>query len=121
MPSKHFNKILLHTCTVQRATETQSGSGENIKTFSTLATGVVCRLVRNIQRFAAEGDSEERIRTDTVLIKATQDVEPGDQLTAFLWASDSSSYDTGTYVVLNRLQRNTTSAHHISLEVEKVG
>lgn len=119
--SKHFDAIFIHTCTVERATEVQSGSGEMELTYTTLATGVACRLVRKLERFAAEGSSKENIKSEMLLVKATSDVEAGDRVTAFAWTLTGNSYNVGTYEVLNRLQRNTTRAHHVSLELEQIG
>lgn len=118
--SKHFNAVLIHTCTVQRPTATRSESGATIDTFATNETGVPCRLVRKTERFASEGLSAENVLTELLLVKATADIEVGDRVTAFLWASDGTSYLTDTYEVLNRLQRNTKTAHHAALELERI-
>ena len=78
------------------------------------------RLVQKMERWASEGQSEEKLSTDLLLVKSTQDVEPGDKVTSFAWYAGGSAYSVGTYLVLNLLQRNTTAAHHVSLELEKV-
>lgn len=118
--SKHFNAILIHTCTVQRPTEAQSETGAVTQTWATNETGMPCRLVRKLERVASEGASAENVMTDMLLVKASADIQTGDRVTAFLWASDGSSYLTDTYSVLNRLQRNTKTAHHAALELERI-
>lgn len=118
--SKHFNAVLIHTCTVQRPTEAQSASGEMIPTFAENETGVWCRLVRRSERLANEQRSEENLHVDMLMVKAAADIQTGDRVTSFAWRSTGESYEAGTYEVKNRLQRNTTGAHHAALELEKV-
>lgn len=117
---RHFNAVLVHTCTVQRPSESRTESGDIEVTYSTTSSLVPCRLIQKMERFAAEGLSAENIRTDILLTKTTADIEVGDRVTSFAWLLDGTAYDVGTYTVLNRLQRNVRSAHHLSFELEQV-
>lgn len=120
-PATNFNAILIHRCSVERLTPSQSGSGEVEGTWAVVLTSVACRLVRKVERYAAERMSAETLKDELVLTKASYDIRPGDRLTTWTWASDGATYDVGTYVVLNRLQRNVKTAHHAALEVEQIG
>lgn len=118
--SAHFDKVLIHTCTIERATETRTGTGDSKFTFTSLSTNVPCRLVRKLQRFAAERMSRELLDVDMLLVKPAVDIEPGDRVTSFAWRSDGSSYDVGTFEVRTRLKRNIKTAHHTALELEQI-
>lgn len=120
MSLKQFNKILIHTCTVYRATESQSTSGEVEKTFSANESGVVCRLVRQVERVASESVSAENLLVDILIANIGEDIQVGDRVGAFLLKADSSSYEAGTYEVRTKVQRNTHRAHHLVFELEQL-
>ena len=118
--AKHFKSVLIHTCTIQRATLSRSGSGESIETFADSSTSNRCRLVRQLERFAAENISRERQYTDLLLLQVGADIQEGDRVTNFCYYDTGAATGEGTYTVTAVKTRNAKTAHHISVELEKV-
>lgn len=120
MASIHFQKKLIHSCTIQRNTPAQSSSGELIDSWANLATGVDCRYVEKREAFANEAVGFQVSKRHMLLLNSGVDVKDEDRIITILLKSDSSTVDAGPFVVDAVLERNTGSAHHISLELEKI-
>lgn len=117
----HFLRQLIHTCTVTRPTTSQSPTGESLQSYSTVDTAVRCRLTMKLERWADEATSREKVKTHLLLALPETDIQVGDRLTSFAWFKTREEIDNvGTLEVLHALQRNTTTTHHISFELEEV-
>lgn len=120
MASTHFQKHLIHECTIQRNTPVRSASGEPIPDWADSDTEVSCRYVERSERIASEGIGFMMLEQHMLLLNAGEDVLEEDRITDIVFKSDSSSVDAGPFSVEAVLKRSSTAAHHISLRLERV-
>lgn len=120
MASIHFQKKLIHTCTIQRNTPAQSGSGEPIASWANSSTGVSCRFVEKSERIAVESVSLQMMEEPILLFDDGVDVVEEDRITNVVLKADSSVVEAGPLTVEAVLKRNTGSAHHIRVNLERV-
>jgi len=117
---KHFNAILIHTCTIQRSTPATSTSGEPIPSWADVDTLVLCRYIQQRQSFPNEGLTAEHIRVDLVLLKAGTDIQEDDRISSIVLAADSTTVLSGPLTVTSVIRRNTTETNHLSVAVEAI-
>ena len=48
MSMTHFKRTLIHTCTIERRTDSQSESGELIPAWSNVSTATRCRYIQTV-------------------------------------------------------------------------
>lgn len=119
MASIHFKKKLIHQCTIQRNTPVQSTSGELIDSWADVDT-VDCRFVQKTETIAQESLSFQMLESPMMLMNAGEDVQEEDRIIDIVWKSDGSNLDTGPYTIESLLMRSTSSAHHLSLLLERI-
>jgi hypothetical protein len=119
MASSHFKRHLIHRCIIERNTQTQSGSGELIDSWATAGT-MDCRYVEKSERIALESVGFMMLEDHQLLCNAGEDVNEEDRITTITLKADDSSIDSGPFSIEEKLIRNTTGAHHISLRLERV-
>jgi len=119
MANVHFKKHLIHQAIVQRTTPAQSGSGELIDSWATAGT-IDCRFVEKSERIANEAAGFPMLDSDMLLCNNGEDVQEEDRIATITLKADSSSVDTGPFSIQAVLKRNTGSAHHMSLQLERV-
>lgn len=119
MAGIHFKRTLIHTCTIQRNTPAQSTSGELIPSWADVESPD-CRFVQKNERLANEGLSFAILEEPIILLNNDADIIEEDRITNVRWKSDATLIDAGPFRVDAVLDRNTGSAHHISLELDRV-
>jgi hypothetical protein len=119
MASVHFRRTLIHQCTVQRSTESQTDTGQVSLAWSDV--GVVnCRFVQKQERKADEPQAFVTWQGDLVLMNSGEDVLIEDRLTDIVFRRTGASVDAGPFDIEAVLERNTSAGHHLSLQVERV-
>lgn len=124
MASSHFKRKLIHQATVQRNTSSQSSTGEPIPSWAGIGT-ITCRFVEKTEWVANEAAGFPVLSTYLLLLADTEtslaeDVAVDDRVTDVVWGVDGSSVDAGPFAIESLLRRNTGSAHHYSLQLERV-
>lgn len=119
MAGIHFQKKLVHQCTVQRSTETQTSTGSIERAWAGV-DDVNCRFVQKQERDADEPQAFVTWQGDLVLMNSGEDVRIEDRLVDIVWRSDGSGVDAGPFSIEAVLERNTRQGHHLSLQVERV-
>jgi len=121
MSSVHFRRNLIHQCQIQRPAYTRSSDGEVIATFADVNPTLRCRYVQKQENIAEEGQGFMMKLVDSLLVEDDADVLEDDRVTDIVWNADPSSVvDLGPFTIEQRLGRNSTKAHHISLRLERI-
>lgn len=120
MANIHFQKQLIHICNIERATITRSSSGAEIFTWAVSAADEPCRYVQRQERIAVEPRSFQMEQVNFILFNNGVDVNVADRIANIRMASDSSVIDAGPFEIEADLERNSTSAHHIRLNLERI-
>lgn len=120
MASSHFKRNLIHTCTVERPTAVQSSSGEPIPSWANVSTLTRCRFVQKQERIASEGISLQMQQVDLLLFLPDADVTEEDRISDIATLVGDVVVDAGPFTVESRFGRNSGSAHHISVRLERI-
>ena len=119
MAGPQFKRKLIHTAAVRRVTRTQNTSGELIESWATSGT-IDVRYVQQAHRMADEGAGYPMVLNHLALCNTGEDVTEEDRLANIRFKSTSALVDAGPFEINAYLERNTGSAHHISLKLEKI-
>jgi len=119
MASIHFKKHLIHQAIVQRTTPAQSSSGELIDSWATAGT-IDCRFVQKSERVADPSAGFPMLNSDMLLCNKGEDVIEEDRIVTITLKADDSGVDAGPFCISSVLGRNSTDAHHMSLQLERV-
>ena len=124
MAGPHFKRKLIHRCTIQRNTPSQSSTGELIPSWAGIGT-IDCRFVEKAERVANEAAGFPMLKSWLLLIADTatslnENVAVDDRVVDVVWKADGSTVNAGPFTIESLLRRNTRSAHHYSLQLEKV-
>ena len=119
MASIHFRNLLLHTCTIERASNTQTTSGQLTPTWASTYTDVPCRFVAKVNRYAQENIGFMMRSDFMMLFNNGVDVLESDRCTN-IRLKDGTLVDADAYTVETLLKRNSTKPHHISVMLEKI-
>jgi len=119
MAGIHFKNKLIHQAVVQRTTQSQATDGELIDSWASAGT-IDVRFVHKSDRIADEGQGFPMVEDHMALCNAGEDVTEKDRLASITLKADGSSVDAGPFTIESLLRRNTRSAHHISLKLERV-
>lgn len=119
MAGPHFKKHLIHTAAIRRVTRTQNNEGELIESWSTSGT-IYCRYVQKTHRMADEGAGYPMIKEHMLLCNQGEDVTTEDRVGNIRWRTSGALVDAGPFDIDSLLERNTSGAHHISIQMEKV-
>lgn len=125
MASVHFKRNLIHQATIQRNTPTVSADGELIPAWANVGS-LDCRYVQKSERIASESRGFMMVLTDMLLCATGvcdtgETVAEDDRVTDIMLKSDSSTVNAGPFSVEALLGRYSTKAHHLSLQLKKVG
>ena len=118
MANIHFQKKLIHRCTVQRNAPVQSSSGELIDAWTDVADAN-CRYVQKQERIADPGSGFPMLMADMLLMNNDVDVIEEDQIVDIVFRVSGAAVDAGPFRIEGLLQRNTGSSHHISATLER--
>ena len=124
MAGPQFKRKLIHQCTVERNTPSQSTTGELTPSWAGIGT-LDCRFVEKTERIANEAVGYPMLKTYLLLLADTEtsldeDVAVDDRVTDVVWKVDGSSVDAGPFAIESLLRRNTGGTHHYSLQLERV-
>lgn len=119
MASIHFQKQLIHICDIERATITRSASGEEVFTWAVSTADEACRYVQRQERIAVESRSLQMEQVQFVLFNNGVDVQVEDQISNIRF-TDGTLVDSGPFTIEGDLERNSTGAHHIRINVERI-
>lgn len=108
---------LIHTCTIQRSTRTRGTNGEELDSWASHLTGVLCRLMANSQRLAASNLGELVASEKALLLPAGTDVTNQDRISLVTFEDDSTD---GPYEIISILPRRGRVERFLSLRVRKV-
>lgn len=111
---------LIHTCTIQRYTHTQSARGAATKTASTVLTKVPCRLVYKTQRRVDLTLGLYEQTQTRLIISAGTEVDEDDEITNVRYKNSADLVDSATYRVDELLKRHGKKLRHKSLLLSKV-
>lgn len=113
--TSHF----IHTCSIERAGETQDEYGENVKTWVAHLTDVPCRLAEKQEREATNEFAEQPLITVyLLLVSADTDVVEDDRVRNITY--EDGTTDARVFTVETKLIRRARAARHISLRLERV-
>lgn len=118
MASIHFKKHLIHECTVQHNTPSQSTSGEPIPSWADGDT-ISCRYIERRERIAIEGVSLGMLEEHTLLCNVGETIAVDDRIRNITLKSDSSTVDAGPFTIEEALSRSSTAPHHLSFRLER--
>lgn len=124
MGSTAFKKHLIHTCDIQKPTESRSTTGEITRTWA-IATGgsaYPCRYVQEIEAISNESEGFAMKQRDMLLIDSAGSALAVEEYRVknIRYAAGSALVDAGPFSIEAVLGRNTTKAHHISLNLERI-
>lgn len=119
MASIHFLKKLIHSATVERATESRSASGEVILTWAEL-DDVTCRYVEKSEAVAQESVGFMMGRRHMLLTDEGEDLQEDDRIKDIVLVADGLSVNAGPFRIEAKYLRNTSSGHHLSFNLERV-
>lgn len=82
---RNVDEMLVETCSIQRETGVKGTMGENLHTLTTVATGVLCRLIRVGQRSRSQtmqvGSQESLVEMYRLITPRATLFEVDDQVT----------------------------------------
>lgn len=119
MAKQVFKKHLIHQCTIERRTDSQSASGELIPAWTDTNT-INCRYVQKRERYADESLGFMMLEQHILLVNDDADVVEEDRITDIVRRRDGITVDAGPFTIESVLDRSTYRPHHISLELERV-
>jgi hypothetical protein len=117
-----FKRRLTHTCTVTRDVGTARNSiGEVTAVSSAVSTAQICRLVDQIESYAAENQTDTTQRVQRLMLPTDADVQRLDTITAVKDA-EGSTLAVGPVTVEEVLKRRDIygELHHLSAELERI-
>ena len=76
--------LLIHTCTIQRATVTADATGGPSHSYSNLATGVACRAQPQIGGEGVQAGGRRRQPRAQIFVDGAQDVTEADRVTSIV-------------------------------------
>ena len=120
MSMTHFKRTLIHTCTIERRTDSQSESGELIPAWSNVSTATRCRYIQKQEMIASEGLSAEMAQRDLLLLLSDTDIQEEDRVSDIAYLVGDSVLDAGPFTVEARLDRHNGALHHISVNLERI-
>lgn len=114
-----IDRYLIHTCTIERATESQGSGGEVKRAWTNSSTGVACRLMVEMQDMPVEMTTAEQRTRYTLLLKSTADVQDGDRIADV--AFEDGSTEPGPFEILALVPvRSLKRLNHYRLELERI-
>ncbi len=116
----HFQKTLIHRCDIERKVDIQSESGELIPTWTSIDTQRPCRYVEKLERIAQESLGFPMELEHLLLMNNGEDVQVDDQILNIVQDDCTTVVDAGPFTIEQLLIRRTGSAHHISMELERI-
>lgn len=116
----HYSRLLIHTCTRQRVSTSQSDDNELYRDWDNAGTATLsCRYMARQERYADEDMSGE-VRTDTKLYaEIGADITTEDRVIDVL-AADGSTIEAGPFDVIEVLPKYGEGPHHTEIRLEKV-
>lgn len=120
MASIHFKRNLIHRATIWRNTPAVSTSGELIPAWAVVGT-IDCRYVQKSERVAVPAQGFVMMQSDLLLCDTGEDVNEANRVTDIVMQSDDSVVNAGPFSIEAVLGRSGTKAHHLSLQLKKVG
>jgi hypothetical protein len=114
-----FATWLIHTCTIERATETLDAYRNAKQTWAAVAAGVPCRLVEKSARaLVSERVESTVITTYTLLVSPDVDLRERDRISRVTLEDGTTVNDT--FVVTGILARRGATLRHRSALLSRV-
>ena len=116
-----FASHLIHTCTIQANTPTQSDTGAETASWANESTGVACRLIDG-RGFKPMRDTGQQRQFDKILLLNSGATIDTERRVTNVQDADGDTVDAGPFEVINvsKRYRKGPSAHHISAELRYV-
>lgn len=115
-----FSDWLIHTCTIQVDSGTQSTTGYVPESWANQSTSVKCRFVARLERFASESLGMQMLTVFKMFFPTGTTISTEHQITDITLTSSGVVVDAGPYQVQEVLPRNRKTEHHITCLLEKV-
>jgi len=120
MSNVHFDRHLIHTCVIQRGSESfASYTGEPTLTYSSLGS-FACRFVERSERIADEGAGFPMAEEPWVYLKNTATIQEEDRVANITLNSSGSLVEVGPLTVEQLLKRNSTAPFHIAVKLRRI-
>lgn len=109
----------IHTCTIQRATETEDAYRNKVEVWATVASNVPCRLVEKQQRLANSERVESMVVTTHLLLVGSEtNIVERDRVSQV--RLDDGTIVNSTFSVKSLVMRRANALHHKSAALVKV-
>ena len=124
MGSAAFKRNLIHACDIQKPTESRSTTGEITRTWATATggSGIACRYVQKREAISSESEGFAMKQWDLLLLDSAGSAVAVEEYRVknIRFAVGSGLVDAGPFTIEGVLGRNSTKAHHISINLERI-
>ena len=116
----HFERQLIHSCTRERAAESQAADNEIYRDWQNAGTlALDCRYVQERERYTNEAESQE-VLTETVLfLSYGADITAQDRVVD-IEDEDGNTIEAGPFDIIDVTPKFGKGGHHLELRLEKV-
>ena len=116
-----FADVLIHTCTIQRATVTKDSYGGPISTYNNHEVGVSCRLMATSERVLDNERAQHPTITDYMLmLPPGTDILDGDQVADIDLSTEESTPGIFSVEAIVSIP-DGSGEHHIELGLKRIG
>jgi hypothetical protein len=114
-----FDSWLIHTATVQHATDVDNAYGNSTPAWETDPQVIECRFIERRERIFGDRDAQSMAVTAyTLLVGPDADILERDRISSVTF--EDGTVQAGVYVVKSLLERRGTSRRHKSAELERI-
>lgn len=111
-------RTMLHTCTIERATITQDGYGEQTESWADHLTEQKCRLITIAERIATPGASLQVLEVYRLILPSLTDVNRQDRIKFVTFEDGATDGPYNVEAIAPR--RDRRSKRLLSLDLEKI-
>jgi hypothetical protein len=116
-----FADVLIHTCTIQRATTSENAYGGKSSSYGNYLVGVACRLESLSDKVLDTAQAAHPTVTDyRLMLPAGTDVTDEDRITDVQLNNEPSTLGTFTIEAIRPIP-DGEGEHHLELGLSKVG
>ncbi len=118
--SVHLKRHLIHTCVIERGSESfATYTGEPTLTYTSQGS-FVCRYVEDQERIANESVGLPMLEAPFVMLINGVDIREEDRVRSITLTRSGSSVEVGPLTVEELYKRNSTGPHHIYAKLERI-
>lgn len=110
---------LIHRCTILVAENTEGPYGTPVQSWSEASTGVLCRLVEDVERVVSGREAVSAlVTTYTLLVQPATEVDERNRISNVIL--DDGQVVAGPFSIKAVLRRTGRKLHHKTLQLELV-